>query len=77
MLVAVIAFVVVWIIFLTAMCSLTTRAGSTGPGLSFISMTISELQSWPARKSPRSLSVHGEFRTVLAEAPFPETASST
>ena len=30
MLVAVIAFVV-WIIFLTAMCSLTTRAGSTGP----------------------------------------------
>jgi hypothetical protein len=31
MLVAVIAFVVVWIIFLTAMCILTTRAGSTGP----------------------------------------------
>ena len=36
MLVAVIAFVVVWIVFLTAMCSITIRAGSTVPGhLSF------------------------------------------
>jgi hypothetical protein len=32
MLVAVIAFAAVWIVFLTAMCSLTIRAGSTDPG---------------------------------------------
>jgi hypothetical protein len=74
MLVAVIAFVV-WIIFLIAMFSLIARTGSTRPGLSFISMAISESQSWPARKSPRSLSVLGELRTALLEGAPTETVN--
>jgi len=45
MLVAVIAFVAVWIILLTAMCSLTTRAGSTGPDhLSFPFLSLVSAQ---------------------------------
>ncbi len=46
-------------------------SGQHRPGLFFISMTISELQSWRERKSPGSLSVHGEICTVLAEASSP------
>jgi hypothetical protein len=46
-------------------------SGQRRPGLFFISMTSSELQSWRARKLPGSLSVHGEICTVLAEASSP------